>query len=161
MVKFDLNKFLEDKNAMIRLAVFFVLLVLYIAPGVLLVAYARPELLVELSELKLFFLSAAVSLPLHVLAALLLVAPASTQFEIMQDPSALRRYVLSVAALVWAILLLLLLPVIAALMAWLFPAFGELSTHYQLLYAYFLFFTYCLVVFARGFAMNLKGNGPG
>lgn len=148
-MKFDLNRFLEDKNSIFRLMVLFVLIAIYIAPGVLIVAYVQPDLLVELSEIKLFFLCAAISLPLHFLATLLIIAPRPTLVEIAKDPSLIRKYVLSVGALVWAVLLLLIIPAVAEFIGHLYPSFSELNIRYQLLYTYLIFIGYCVMVLSH------------
>lgn len=150
-IKFDLNKFLEDKATIFRLVVLFLVSIIYIAPGLLMIFYFDPELLVKLSELKLFVFSAAISLPLHILAAVLIMCSPGTQVEVLQDPSKLRGVVLSLGALIWAVVWVFLIPWLSTLNAWLYPSIGELTEKYQLIIAYLMSLAFFMVVGIAGF----------
>ncbi|WP_376869227.1 hypothetical protein AB5G97_02060 [Aeromonas veronii] len=146
-ITFDLNKFLEDKATIFRLVVLSLVSIIYIAPGLLMIFYFDPELLVKLSELKLFVFSAAISLPLHILAAVLIMCSPRTQIEVLQDPSKLR----GLGALIWAVVWVFLIPWLSTLNAWLYPSIGELTEKYQLIIAYLMSLAFFMVVGIAGF----------
>lgn len=150
-IKFDLNKFLEDKTAIFRLIVLLLASILYVSPGVLMIVYFDSELLVKLSGIKLFVISAAISLPLHLLATVLIMCSPGTQIEVLQDPSKLRGIVLSIGALVWAVALVFIIPCISALNSWLNPSVGELTEKYQLIIAYIISLSFFMAVGIRGY----------
>ena len=150
-IKFDLNRFLEDKATILRLVVLFLISIIYIAPGLLMIVYFDLELLVKLSEIKLFVLSAAISLPLHILAAVLIMCSPGTQIEGLQDPSKLKGVVLSTGSLIWAVVWVFLIPWLSTLNAWLYPGIGELTEKYQLIIAYLMSLAFFMAVGIMGF----------
>ncbi|MEL3914364.1 hypothetical protein [Aeromonas caviae] len=150
-INFDLNKFLEDKATIFRLAVIFLVSIIYIAPGLLMIIYFDSELLVKLSEMKLFVFSAVISLPLHILAVVLIMCSPGTQIEVLQDPSKLSGIVLGFGALIWAVVWVFLIPWLSTLNAWLYPSIGELTEKNQLIIAYLMSLAFFMVVGIIGF----------
>ncbi|WP_169697764.1 hypothetical protein [Methylophaga nitratireducenticrescens] len=154
IIKFDLNKFLENKATIFRLVVLLLISIIYIAPGLLMIVYFESRLLVELSEIKLFIFSAAISIPLHILSAVLIMCSPATQKEVFQDPSKLRGIVLSVGALIWAILWVFLIVLISSLNAWFYPTIGELAEKDQLIIAYLMSLSFFIAIAIIGFIRN-------
>jgi hypothetical protein len=150
-IKIDLNKLLEDKATIFRLVVLILVSIIYIAPGLFMIVYFDSELLIKLSEIKLFVFSAAISLPLHILAAVLIMCSPGTQIEVLQDPSKLRGVVLSIGALIWAVVWVFLISWLSTLNAWFYPGIGELPEKYQLIIAYLMSLAFFIAVGIRGF----------
>jgi len=150
-IKFDLNKFLEDKATIFRLAALCLVAIIYIAPGLMIIFYFDPELLIKLSEIKLFVFSAAISLPLHILAAILILCSPATQIEVLQDPSKLKGAVLSIGALIWAVVWVFLILWFSTLNIWIFPPIAELAEQYQLIITYLICLVFFMVIGIIGF----------
>ncbi len=159
-IKFDINKFLEDKASIFKLAILVVLAIAYVSPGLIIIWYFDRDLLISLSELKLFVFSGGISMFIHLLAATLIMSPPATQIEVINDPSRFRVKVLGSGTLMWSLLLLLVIPITSAFISWLYPDFSYLPEKYQLMYTYLLMLFFLIASGIYGFfKITIKHRG--
>lgn len=137
-INFDVNSFLSDKALIFRLTLLLLLFIIFISPGLIMIYLFNPELLTTLSDVKLLIFSAGVSIPLHLLALVLLISSPATQISIIKDPSQFRAYSISIGAMLWAVLWVFLLLALTKLIGFLYPSFKELPQNQQIISAYII-----------------------
>lgn len=137
-INFDVNSFLSDKALIFRLTLLLLLFIIFISPGLIMIYLFNPELLTTLSDVKLLIFSAGVSIPLHLLALVLLISSPATQISIIKDPSQFRAYSISIGAMLWAVLWVFLLLALTKLIGYLYPSFKDLPQNQQIISAYII-----------------------
>lgn len=149
-MNFNVNDFLNDRVLVFRLAILFLLFVVFISPGLIMIYLFNPEFLMGLSEIKLFIFSAGLSIPLHLLAFVLIISSPATQVGIIKDPSKFRAWSFAIGVMLWAVLWVFLILALMKLIGFLFSGFGEFPQSQQIISTYVIALVYfiCVSVFS-------------